>query len=99
MPPASPAQADQRSTTAPEARTELLANISRVETQLRIVLDDYRGHPMVSLRMYAASIDGWVQGWGRGVTIRPHELPEAIVALTRAASMIENDAKRQDGAR
>lgn len=54
--------------------------------ELRVSLDEYQGHPFVSIRVWALGRDGqWWPVRGKGCTIRVREMGQVIAALGRAA--------------
>lgn len=75
---------------APEPSGETLATFSRkgpagVEQQLRVVLDEYRGHRYIAVRLWQAGQDGafWPLK-GKGVSIRLGEAEGVAAALVKA---------------
>lgn len=70
----------------PEPSGELLVSIARGESeQLRVSLDEYEGHPFISIRLWAMDRGGAWWPTKKGVTVRVRELGQVITALGKAA--------------
>ncbi len=65
--------------------TKLAAIPRGTHEELRVSLDEYEGHPFVSLRMWARAADGpWLPVRGKGCTVRLRELEAVADALREA---------------
>jgi hypothetical protein len=84
---------------APAPSGETLATFPRkgpngVRQELRVVLDEYQGHPYVSVRLWQANQDGafWPLK-GKGVSIRLSEAEGVAVALQEAIDRAEQPTR------
>ena len=86
---------EQSSNAPPQPTGELLVALPRTsrqgaEQELRLVLDEYKGHPYIAVRLWQRDIHG---GWrplkDQGCSIRLGEVEEAVQALTLAVNVVE----------
>jgi Transcriptional Coactivator p15 (PC4) len=84
-----PAYPARQQPTAPEERGERLATIPRGPTEeLRVSLDEFNGHPFVSVRLWVLGSDGQHWPTKKGLSIRIRELAEVATALMRARDLV-----------
>lgn len=93
----------------PEPRGELLARFprlgpDRVPQELRVVLDEFEGHPFIGLRIWQSNVKvDWYPVRGKGLSIRMGEawgVAEALLAVLDAASRPDREpcpAESADG--
>ncbi len=68
--------------------TKLVAIPRGTHEELRVSLDEYEGHPFVSLRVWARATDGpWLPVAGKGCSVRLRELAEVADALREAINV------------
>ncbi len=80
-----------RQPTPPEQRGLVLARISRSDDEeLRIALDEYRGHRYLALRVWERGRDGqWWPVKAKGLSIRLREVADVAKAFAQAAGMMQ----------
>ena len=86
--------------TAPEPSGQLLATCARSkrdgpDEEFRVVLDEYEGHPYISLRLWVRSDAGWVPT-KKGVSCRISEAQTVADALVTAAKLAGPKQARAD---
>lgn len=92
--------------TPPEPTGEPICHFDRDrgEKRLEVRLQEYEGHPFVSVRVWARGQDGALWPTKSGLSIRMRELPELVQALQELAGQGRGPAhgvapRRQGGAR
>ena len=53
--------------------------------EIRVAHETFKGHELISIRIWFEADDGSMRPGKAGITIRPSVLPEIIVALSKAA--------------
>ncbi len=81
-----PKYQDTTATAPPEERGQRLATFvrDRGDSELRVCLDEYEGHPFVSVRLWTRGPDGWFPT-PKGCSIRMGELRGLLDALAPLA--------------
>jgi hypothetical protein len=87
---------------APEPTGETLASFPRkgsdgTEQELRVVLDEYQGHPYIAVRLWSIDRDtgAWWPVKGKGISVRLSEAQGVAEALTRALDLVEQPPPRE----
>src|SRR5690349_2331793 len=89
----------RRPAAPPEPTGELLATFPRmrdgVEQELRVYLDEYRGHPYLSIRVWELGRGGYWPLAGKGVSIRLAEAQGVAEALLEALALVGGSGLRR----
>lgn len=76
---------------------EVLARIEKnAREELRVSIGSFRGHRLVSVRIYVPSNEGAHIPTAKGISFNPILLPEVIAALTKAGCCLDEEV-RADG--
>jgi hypothetical protein len=85
------AEQGTQTTEAPAERGRRLATFDRstpkAEEEFRVSLDEYDGHPYVSLRVWSLMDGQWWPVKGRGCSVRIAECADLAAALKRAEQL------------
>jgi hypothetical protein len=99
---AGPADPSRDQAPPPEPSGQLLAsfdrpNRDRADEQLRVVLDQYEGHPFLSLRLWSRDdrSGAWWPVRGKGISVRLKEAEGVARALMEAVKRMEGQGGEQ----
>ncbi len=76
--------------TAPATDRMPIMDIARSDSErLRVTVSQYRGRTFIDLRVWYSAEGGEYKPSGKGVTIRPNQVPEILQGLRLAAEAID----------
>lgn len=77
----------ERSGSPPEMKGQLLGTLSHKEGAVRIVWDEYEGHPYLSIRLWTADNSGQLWPSKNGFTVKLRDLPTLGEAIGKALDL------------
>lgn len=77
----------ERSWSPPEMKGQLLGTLSHKEGAVRIVWDEYEGHPYLSIRLWTADNSGQLWPSKTGFTVKLRDLPTLGEAIGKALDL------------